>query len=89
MLTYLRIGAWAAVALLAAYAAGLGLPFLIAAAAARPFMRFLTRFRRHMRAVELTIGSLLVITGVLILTGNMNTIGNWLMQMVPAFQSLG
>lgn len=75
--------------LLAAYAAGLGLPFLLAAAAARPFMSFLSRFRRHMRAVEVVIGSLLIVTGVLILSGRMNVVGNWLMQTVPAFQSLG
>ena len=75
--------------LLTAYAAGLGLPFLLAAAAARPFMAFLSRFRRHMRGVEMAIGSLLIVTGVLILSGRMNVIGNWLMQNVPAFQSLG
>ena len=75
--------------LLTAYAAGLGLPFLLAAAAARPFMAFLSRFRRHMRGVEMAIGSLLIVTGVLILSGRMNEIGNWLMQNVPAFQSLG
>lgn len=78
-------GTW----LLAAYAAGLGLPFLLAAAAARPFMAFLSRFRRHMRGVELTIGGLLILTGVLILSGRMNVVGNWLMQSVPALQSLG
>lgn len=75
--------------LLAAYAAGLGLPFLAAAFAARPFMAFLGRFRRHMRKVELTIGSLLVVTGVLILSGRMNVIGNWLLETVPAFQTVG
>ncbi|MGE4278957.1 MAG: cytochrome c biogenesis CcdA family protein [Magnetospirillum sp.] len=75
--------------LLGAYAAGLGLPFLLAAGAARPFMAFLGKFRRHMRMVEISIGSLLVITGLLILTGSMNEIGNWLLQNVPAFQSVG
>jgi cytochrome c-type biogenesis protein len=75
--------------LLAAYAAGLGIPFLLAAFAARPFMAFMKRFRRHMRAVELTIGGLLVATGLLILTGNMNLIGNGLLELVPAFQNVG
>lgn len=76
-------------ALLAAYAAGLGVPFLLAAFAAGPFMRFLGRFRRHLRQVEIAIGSLLIITGVLILSGRMNVIGNWLLENVPAFQSVG
>jgi cytochrome c-type biogenesis protein len=77
------------VSLLAAYAAGLGIPFLLAALAARPFLAFLSRFRRHMRMVELAIGSLLIVTGLLILTGSMNLIGNGLMDLVPAFQRLG
>lgn len=80
---------WYGTALLGTYAAGLGLPFLLAAAAARPFMSFLSRFRRHMRMVELAIGGLLIVTGLLILSGNMNVVGNWLLQNVPAFQSLG
>lgn len=80
---------WYGTSLLAAYAAGLGIPFLIAAFAARPFMAFLGRFRRHMRAVELAIGSLLVVTGLLILSGKMNVIGNWLLESVPALQTVG
>lgn len=80
---------WYGTALLSAYAAGLGIPFLIAAFAARPFMAFLGRFRRHMRKVELAIGSLLVVTGVLILTGKINVIGNWLMESIPALQAIG
>jgi cytochrome c-type biogenesis protein len=77
------------VGLLSAYAAGLGLPFLAAAVLAGPFMAFLARFRRHMRKVELTIGSALVITGALILSGKMNVIGQWLLDNVPALQSVG
>ncbi|CAA7622951.1 cytochrome c biogenesis CcdA family protein [Magnetospirillum sp. UT-4] len=80
---------WYGTSLLSAYAAGLGIPFLIAAFAAKPFMAFLGRFKRHMRKVELSIGGLLVVTGVLILSGKMNVIGNWLMETVPAFQSVG
>mgnify|MGYP001806304746 FL=1 len=77
------------IALLGTYALGLGLPFLAAALAARPFMAFLSRFRRHMRVVELAIGALLVATGLLILTGSINSIGNWLLETVPAFQGVG
>ena len=77
------------VALLAAYAAGLGVPFLLAALAARRFMALLTRFRRHMRMVEITIGGLLIATGLLIVLGRLNEVGQWLLMMVPAFQRVG
>ena len=46
-----------------AYAAGLGVPFLIAALAAGPFTRFMLRFRQHIRKVEIVLGVLLVATG--------------------------
>lgn len=75
--------------LLSAYAAGLGVPFLAAALAARPFMRFLGRFRRHMRAVELAIGGLLIGTGLLILTGKLSAIGNRLLLTFPALGGIG
>ncbi|MEG3620368.1 cytochrome c biogenesis protein CcdA, partial [Magnetovibrio sp. PR-2] len=39
------------VSLLSVYAAGIGLPFLLAAFAVKPFMGFLAKFRRHMRTV--------------------------------------
>ena len=45
-----------AVLLLAVYAAGLGTPFLIAALFVRPFLRFMTRIRPHMRKVEIAMG---------------------------------
>lgn len=75
--------------LLSAYAAGLGVPFLVAALAAKPFMAFLARFRRHMRAVELGIGALLVVTGLLILTGKLSEISNWLLLAFPALGEIG
>ncbi|MEW5728698.1 MAG: cytochrome c biogenesis protein CcdA [Pseudomonadota bacterium] len=75
--------------LLAAYAAGLGVPFLAAAFFAKPFMGFLARFRRHMRTVEISIGGLLVVTGTLILFGKMADIGGWLLETVPGLDRLG
>lgn len=70
--------------LLAAYALGIGIPFVLAAFFAGPFMRMMRRFRRHMGAVEKVMGGALVLTGVLILTGSMNLIAYWMIQYVPA-----
>ncbi|MCH8237264.1 MAG: cytochrome c biogenesis protein CcdA, partial [Proteobacteria bacterium] len=69
--------------LLAVYSAGLGIPFLIAAAAMKPFLAFMGRFRSHLKAVERVIGGLLVITGVLFMTGSMNDIAFWILETFP------
>ncbi|MGE5547372.1 MAG: cytochrome c biogenesis CcdA family protein [Solirubrobacterales bacterium] len=82
-------GVWYGTSLLGAYAAGLGLPFLAAALFARPFMAFLGRFRRHMRGVELAIGTLLVVTGALIMFGKISAVSQWLLDLAPAVQRLG
>ncbi len=75
--------------LLAVYSAGLGIPFLIAALAVKPFMAFMTRSRRHMRLVERVLGVLLVITGVLFLTGTFSDLAYWLLETFPALGRVG
>jgi cytochrome c-type biogenesis protein len=75
--------------LLAVYAAGLGIPFLIAALAVKPFMNFMKRFRQHMHKVEIAVGSLLVVTGVVIFTGDINQVANWLLETFPVFSDFG
>ena len=73
----------AGVRLLFVYSLGLGVPFILAAAAIGPFIAFLQRFRRHLRHVEMVMGVLLVLTGILMLTGSLNSFGQWLIENVP------
>lgn len=75
--------------LLSVYAAGIGVPFLIAALAVKPFMSFMARFRKHMHKVEITIGLLLVATGIAILTGSLADVAQWLLETFPAFSNVG
>jgi len=75
--------------LLSVYALGIGLPFLLAAFAVKPFMTFLGKFRRHMRKVEITIGALLILTGVAIFTGSLAEASNWLLETFPQFGQVG
>jgi cytochrome c-type biogenesis protein len=77
------------VALLAFYAAGLGLPFLIAALYVRPFMRFMRGFRRHMGRVEAAMGGLLVGVGLLMATGRFEVFAFWLLETFPALGTIG
>jgi cytochrome c-type biogenesis protein len=73
----------AGVRLLFVYSLGLGVPFILAAAAIGPFVAFLKRFRKHLGRVETVMGLLLVATGVLMLTGSLNWFGQWLIENVP------
>ena len=74
----------AGVRLLLVYSLGLGIPFVLAAAALGPFLAVLRRMRAHLRHVEMVMGVLLVATGVLMLTGSLNWLGAWLLENVPA-----
>lgn len=80
---------WYGASLLSAYAAGIGIPFLIAALAVKPFMTFMARFRKHMRTVEITIGVMLVVTGVAIFTGSLADASQWLLETFPIFSQIG
>ena len=75
--------------LLAVYSAGLGVPFLMAALAVKPFMGFMKKFRRHMQTLERIIGVLLVLTGVMFLTGTFSELSYWLLETVPALGRVG
>jgi len=74
----------AGVKLLLAYSLGLGIPFILAAVAIRPFLGFMKRFRRHLGTMEKVMGGLLVVTGLLFVTGSMNGLGNWMLETFPA-----
>ncbi|KAB2911936.1 MAG: cytochrome c biogenesis protein CcdA [Hyphomicrobiaceae bacterium] len=74
----------AGVRLLLVYSLGLGIPFVLAAVAIGPFVNFLHGFRRYLGRVEMVMGILLVLTGLLMLTGSLNWFGQWLLDNVPA-----
>lgn len=77
------------IGLLAVYSLGLGIPFILAALAFRPFMGFLKRFRRHLGAVEKVMGGMLVATGVMFLTGSMGFVAQWILETFPSLATIG
>ncbi|HTF47923.1 MAG TPA: cytochrome c biogenesis CcdA family protein [Pseudonocardia sp.] len=62
-------GSLRGVALTLAYCAGLGVPFVLIALGAARAVRALAWLRRHVRAVQVSGGALLVLVGVLLVTG--------------------
>jgi cytochrome c-type biogenesis protein len=75
--------------LLGVYAAGIGLPFILAALFTGAFMRGMKRIRRHLGKIEKTMGTALVVTGAMIFTGYMPIFANWLVDVVPLFARIG
>jgi cytochrome c-type biogenesis protein len=64
--------------LLAVYSLGLAMPFLLTALLMERFLKFYSRFRSHMHALELASGALLIALGILLVIGRFTLISNWL-----------
>jgi cytochrome c-type biogenesis protein len=65
-------------ALLAIYSLGLAVPFLLTSFGIERFLKFYTRFRRHLHTVEVVSGVLLVVIGLLILTRHFTVLSGYL-----------
>jgi cytochrome c-type biogenesis protein len=66
-----RATAWQGAYLLAIYSLGLGLPFLIVGAAFDSVLPFIKRINRYSGIVHIVSGLLLIVVGVLVLTGQL------------------
>ena len=75
--------------LLAVYAAGLGVPFLVAAAFIGPFLRWAQGFRRHLGLVEKVMGLMLVVVGLLMAFDQFERIAYFLLDMFPGLANFG
>jgi cytochrome c-type biogenesis protein len=75
--------------LLAVYSLGLGIPFLLAAAGVGAFLGFLSGMRKHLLIVERVMGGLLVLTGIMFLTGAMQNMSYWLLEQFPWLANIG
>lgn len=81
--------AYEGAALLGVYSLGLGVPFLLAGIAIGPFLTFFSSFRKHLATVERVMGALLVLTGLLFLTGQFTRIAYWFQETFPILQTIG
>ena len=75
--------------LLGVYAAGLGIPFLLAAMFITRAMGVMNRLKRHMHTIERVMGGLLLLVGIAMLTGAFTTFSWWLLERFPALATLG
>ena len=71
--------------LLAAYALGLAVPFLLAAAALDRFLVWFQKFRPYLVWVERIAGILLIVLGLLLVTDRFTLLASWLQGLTPEF----
>lgn len=76
-LGFSQANATQAMILTSGYALGLGIPFLLLGIGADRAFRFLSRFRRHMRTIQIVNGLFLIALGVVLLLGKMTVISIW------------
>lgn len=73
------------VVLLGWYSAGLAVPFLVTAWAFESFFDWFQRFRRFMPRVQKVAGVLLLLIGLLMVTGQFTRLAGWLQGFTPEF----
>jgi cytochrome c-type biogenesis protein len=73
------------IGMLSAYSLGLALPFLVSAFAVDRFLRFFQRFKGNLAMVNRIAGGLLILVGVLMLTGWFQRLAAMLQPLTPDF----
>lgn len=71
--------------LLGAYSAGLAVPFLLAALMVDKFLKVFARYRHQMVWVNRIAGVMLVLVGLLMVTGRFTMLATWLQALTPEF----
>lgn len=77
------------VLLLAFYAAGLGVPFVLAAIFTRGLTGRLKSFRRVGRLLHIAAGLIMVLMGIAMVTGHLTSFALWLLKMFPVLGRIG
>lgn len=72
--------------LLAFYALGLGIPFLLSALFLERSMGIMQKLKRHMTGIKRSMGILLIVVGLALITGSFSSVSFWLLD---TFERLG
>ena len=77
------------VLLLSFYSLGLAVPFTVSSLIIKKFLVFSKKSRSYLSKIKKFSGIILLTTGILIVTGQLQTIGFYLIQFFPILQKLG
>ena len=75
--------------LLSFYSLGLAIPFILSGYGISKFLAFSKNFRKNIKIVSVTGGVILLITGILILTNQLQALGYYLLNIFPFLQNFG
>ena len=78
-----------AILLLIFYSLGLALPFILSGYLVQRFLLLSKNFKRNMNLISKTGGIILLITGILILTNQLQIIGFYIIEIFPFMQKFG
>ena len=78
-----------AIILLSFYSLGLAIPFIISGFLIQNFLTFSKNFKKNINNVLKIGGAILLITGILIITNQLQILGYYLLNIFPFFQNLG
>ena len=75
--------------LLITYSIGLGIPFILAGYYLGNFLMFSQKAKKYIEKIQKGSGIILIITGVLILSSKLQSIGFYLLELFPFLGKLG
>ena len=78
-----------AVILLSLYSLGLAIPFILSGYLMQRFLLFSKNFRKNINLVSKIGGVILLITGILILTNQLQILGYYILNSLPFLQNFG
>ena len=78
-----------AIILLTFYSVGLAIPFVLSGYLIQRFLVFSKNFKKNINLISKIGGTILLITGILILTNQLQTIGFYIIKIFPFMQNFG
>ena len=78
-----------AVIMLSFYSLGLALPFVLSGYLIQKFLLFSKNFKKNINLISKSGGIILLVTGILILTNQLQTIGFYIIKVFPFMQNFG
>ena len=76
-------------ALLGIYSLGLGVPFLLSAVSLDRFLHHQQFLRRWGRVMHMAAGLIMILMGLLMITGQLTELSYWLLRTFPALGRIG